>query len=324
MHSRRRRSLLAVAGAAVTLLAGTANVAASTPDEGSGITPEALVAAAEQSATAPSRYEMYLEMSGVAGMPTMGSTSRPLATGSVSGTSSTALMDMSVLMGGLLPLDDDDLTMEMITIEQDLYIRAPFFAALAEMSGRTSGPMSAFVELGDGWAFVDGAALSTDAADIGSLLGANAGNPTAMYAALGTTSKTAPLGTETIHGIPSSGVTATVGFVEMMEAQNLDPSLMPADLSSLADAELPIEVWLGDNGFITRVVFEFDVDTLTAAASIGGLDDSEAELLDEMRGLVTTMIMESFDFNSPDIVIAPPKEYVDMTTEFGELLEMAQ
>lgn len=263
-----------------------------------------------------------MEMSGVPGMPAMGSADTPMVTGSISGTSSTSRVDMSVLMGGLLPVDDDELTMEMINIGQDVYIRAPYFAALAEMAGGNSGPLGSLAELGEQWGYVDTATLAADAGDLGAVLGTGAGSPVDMLAALGTTSKTAPIGTETIHGVTSSGVRATVSLAAMMEAQSIDPSLVPTELSALGDLEIPVEVWLGDTGYITRMVFEMDIEAIAAAAGESGIPGDVD--LDEMSGLVTTMTMESFDFGAADIVIAAPKEFIDVTAAFGDLLAEAQ
>lgn len=318
----RRRSLLAAVAAALTLAVGTSTVSASTPDDGASVTPEALVAAAELSAATSSRYEMYIEMSGIPGMPAMGSEDTPLATGAISATSATARLDLSVMIGGALPLADDDLVMETITIGQDVYVRAPYFAALAEISGGPTGPLGDFADLADRWAYVDGTALAADAGDLGSLLGASTGSPTALFGALGTTTKTAPIGSETIHGVPSSGVRAMVDFATIAQAQNVDPSILPPDLGATGDLEIPIEVWLGDNGHITRLVIEMDSDVLATAAEQSGAPDSLD--LSAISGVSSTMTMESFDFGAADIVIEAPTEFVDMTQQFGDLLAEAQ
>src|SRR5690606_23539101 len=155
-------------------------------------------------------------------------------------------------------LADLDPTMETITIGNDVYLRAPFLATLGDLLGGPTGPLGPFVALGDGWGYVDFAALQGDPADVGLVLGHSSASPTALYEVVTTSSQLEPLGTETIHGVEATGVRATVDFEAMLEAQKIDVAELPGGGEGLADATFPLEVWLGADGYIRRLSFTFD------------------------------------------------------------------
>lgn len=330
MRLRRRLLALAttvsVAGLAAPQVGATTVPPAPPADGGAVPTSEEVAAAAERTAAVPNRFEMFIDLSGIPGAPSFG-TDTPFATGSVDGTSSHVLIDASSILGGgagMPPqLADLDPTMETITIGNDVYLRAPFLATLGDLLGGPTGPLGPFVALGDGWGYVDFAALQGDPADVGLVLGNSSASPTALYEVVTTSSQLEPLGTETIHGVEATGVRATVDFEAMLEAQKIDVAELPGGGEGLADATFPLEVWLGADGYIRRLSFTFDADTLTAAAEATGQSVPTADLA-MAPGFGATMTIESFDFDADDIAIEAPADHVDITADFGELLELTQ
>lgn len=338
------RPLLALVAAAVPFCAVGTVAASTTPsdppadtsvpaDSGAGsagsitvgavdpTTPDGLAAAAELSAATPSRFEMFMEISGMPGMPSLGDGDTPLVSGEIDGTSSRVVMDLSSLLGGI-SVGGSDWSMEMITIGQDLYMRAPFFGEIADLAGDATGPLAELSELGDGWGYIDGEALGATAGDVGAALGASTGDPGAFYAAIATTSKVEPLGTETIRGVESTGVRALVDFAAIAEAQKLDASTLPGGAAAYEGLQFPVEVWVGDDGYVSRITLEFDGETLAAAADASGESVPADAAAIEAISITTTI--ESFDYAADDIAIEAPTDFVDITEAFGELLAEGQ
>jgi len=332
--TRRSRSLLialvvvapvAICGAGVfasptpgdsPTIASTLPPGASTPPS-----PDELNAAGEKSSQAPYRFEMFMEMSGL-GLSIDGDT--PLASGEYADGASHMVMDLSAIFASVadqLPaeLADMEMTMEMISEGTDLYLRAPFFAAMAEDAGGAAGPLGAFVALGDGWGYVDGSTMpGMTAGQVTGAFGVGAGDPSAFFDLLADVEGAEAIGTEDIHGVSSTGVRAEVSFAELLAAQGTDVSQLPTtpgvDLASLT---LPIEVWIDKDDFVRRFVIEFSPEVFADAAESSG-QDIDPEML---GGLEMSMTMEMFDYDAADIVIEAPTDFVDITDDFIELLE---
>lgn len=249
----------------------------------------------------------------------------PMATGEVDGDSIHMRMDLGAIFGDAsaagLPAGMD-FTMEMLTVEGAIYIKAPMFADLAEQMGDDAGPLEAFVELGDGWGYIDPEGLGADAAEIGAALGAATVNPGAFYATLATASKLEVIGTEPMHDTEATGVRAMVDFDSLMEAQGGMPASPGVDVEALEGLSFPLEVWVGEDGYIHRIVFTMDEDTMAAAAEADTESSDLDDMAEEMSGVSVTMRIDSFDFGDPEISVVAPTDFVDITDAFSELMEL--
>lgn len=301
--------------AAVALLAAPTAGSATAPP-GDALTAEELAAAAERSANTSYRFEMLMT---VTGLP-MFEIDGPLASGEFTGKRMHMRMDLGVVFASLLDmpgappevqeLRDADLTMEMILDGTDIYVRAPFFATLAEMMGPEAGSFEVFAELGDGWGYVDLTRLEgTELGDITEAVGGMGGDPLSFFALLSDIGKTEQLGSETIRGVESVGVRAHVDFGELMEVQGAPVDLPAGDLENLANVTFPIDVWVGSDGYISRVAFTFDSETMAQAAEDSDIDEPALDMLGEFE---MTMAMEMFDYADPAIVVEPPTEFTDI------------
>jgi hypothetical protein len=302
--------------AVASVLAPTAlaiDAAASTPVEPLPL--EAVVAATMQTVEVPSRLELRVATD-IPGMTLDGET--PLATGEVSGTSAHLVADLSPLLAGAgMPAGVDSMV-ELTLIGSDLYFRAPLLATVAEMMPSTPGaenPLGALADLGDGWAYLDTIALAAaSGADMSTMT--SAVNPAQLLELLGSATKTDDLGTETIRGVETTGVRLNLDFSRLIEVTS---SLVPdesvgglGDLDDLAGMTAPIDVWVGDDGYVHRVAIAMDSAAFGDAADVTGMGDFSL-----------AMTIDLFDFGATDIAVEAPADFVDITDSLVELMEMA-
>jgi hypothetical protein len=294
---------------------------ASTPPPDDTVTPDAVNDAGEKSSTAPYRLEMFMEAS-LMGMTIDGDT--PLAFGEFAGEQSHMNMDFGVMFADMIPADEMppelrgvDLVMEFITDGTDLYIRAPFFAALAELEDGGGDPtMEVFTQLGDGWGYVDGSAVPGVDATLSSTMGVGTADPEALFDLLSNAEGAEPIGTVDIRGVSTSGVRAEVDFAELMETQGLPAS---SDEGAPTGMTFPIEAWIDKDGFVRRIVMNLNGEAIAEAAAAAG-EDIPTSMFGDMNMSVT---MEMFDYNAADIVIEIPTEFTDITDDFAEIMPPA-
>jgi hypothetical protein len=315
-------SLAALAAVGVCGAASPAAVASTVPPDDVA-TPDAINEAGEQSSTAPYRLEMFMEAS-LLGMTIDGDT--PLATGEFAGDQSHMTMDLGAIFADLIPADEMpsellgvDMVMEFVADGTDLYIRAPFFAALAELDGAAEDPtMQVFTQLGDGWGYVDGTAVpGVDAGSLTGTLGIGSADPAALFALLSDVEGAESIGTADIRGVSTSGVRADVNLSDLMEAQGT-PIASTGD--SFDNATFPIELWIDKDGFVRRIVMDMSGEAIAEAAEAAG-DDTPTSMFGDMNMSIT---MEMFDYNAADIVIEVPTESTDITDEFAEIVPPAE
>jgi hypothetical protein len=299
------------------------------------VTPEELSAAAERSSATPSRFELFIDVSGVPsdeGAVPLDSivasdagavppdTRTPVATGEIDGTSTRVQMNLGPLLaelaqGAALPVGD--LAFEAIVMPDAYYLRAPMLAELANEVSEAAASLGAFVDLGEGWGRVDLAALGASPGDVGGTLGTTGAYPPEMFDAVAAAAKLTDIGTETIRGVPSTGVQADVELSRLLEGQGADPAEVPELDTSLTGVTFPMQVWIGEDGFIHRVSFTIDDATLAAAAQATGQQMGPADMF---AGLSLTLTLESFDYGAADIAITAPVEFVDITGALTQLL----
>jgi hypothetical protein len=308
-----RVSRRAVIGCALSI-AGAVGAGPTVWASGEPTPAELLADAAERSAAVPSRFEMFVALEGP-GISSPGD--EPLATGEIDGTSSHIVVDLSAALGSAAAvLGDIDWTMEIITLGKTMYIKAPLLADLAEMTGSSSGPLAAFVELADGWGSVDlGSLTGASAEQLTSMLGGTGASPAAFYTVLATTSKLTPLGVADVNGVSSSGYETVVDLGDILAAEGTDAAA--SDPAAVTGIDVPFEVWLGDDGYIRRMAYEMDAEATAAAAAASGQD------ADDVDDTTMRMQLDSFDFDDPSIVIEAPPDATDITDAYAALLEFS-
>lgn len=331
MTRRSHSLLLAVASVAPLAVCGAGAFAASAPDGVLTVAstvppiddpanPDALNEAGEKSSQAPHRFEMFMDMSGL-GLSIDSET--PLATGEYANGASHMVIDFGAIFESVaddMPTEMQgmDMTMEMISEGTDLYIRAPFFAAMAEDAGGAAGPLGAFATSGDGWGYVDGSQIpGVTAGQISGTFGIGGADPSAFFDLLTDVEGAEAIGTEEIRGVGSVGVRAEVSVAELMAAQGTDTSQLPVSGVDFASMTMPIEVWIDNDGFVRRIVMDISPETFADAAESSGQDLDP----DMLGGFEMSMTMEMFDYAATDIVIEVPIEFVDITDDFIELVE---
>jgi hypothetical protein len=345
------RRVVAVGSGAALLVVAACAQEATAPDTATGTgadvgefaaTGEYLSAVAD--ATDGSTYRMTMDLTMRVGAEgeslEMGG---PIMTGETDGDLSAMTLDMGELIRDLAaqaPSDepvpegflDGDLTMEMITDGETLYLRAPFFAAIAQMaldSGAARGDLGALADLaalGDEWGHVDISEMSPS--EIATTAGAQTADPKVFLDMLAHGTDVRDLGTQTIDGDQVRGLTATVTYEDMIEAQDLDaddvrgqfggavgPSPDDVDADELLDAvfalEVPLEVWVDDADHVRRITMALDM-----ARAFEGFDEAP-----DGFEMAVDFSMNFFDYGDESIAIEVPTSTLDVTDEFAELQE---
>lgn len=351
----RRRSTVAAA-LTVTLVGGGCADAAGGPDAAIGgevgefaATPEYLAGVAD--ATDGLNYRMSMDMTMIVEAEgeslDMGGT---LMTGEVEGERSTMTLDMGELFGDMAaqaPADeampeellDGDLTMEMVTDGSTLYMRAPFFTTMGEMaldagaSRDDLGPLGDLAALGEQWGRIDLTEVSPS--QVASAAGAQTSDPRAFLDVVTRGTDVHELGSETIDGVETRGLGATVTYGDMVEAQGMDADDVREQMSAGAGAsgddelaetfdgvleamfamEMPVEVWVDDDDRVRRITLDMNMtEVLGAAAEEAGEDLGDG-------GMSMAMVMDFSDYGDESIEVEIPTDSVDITDEYLALID---
>jgi hypothetical protein len=230
-------------------------------------------------------------------------------------------------VGGALPPEFEgiDMTMEMISLPDTLYLRAPMFAALSDIGGGAdAGVPPALVDLGDGWGSIDVAALG-DAlpADVqNAITGGQAFDPTVYLELVSGAEGVEELGTRDIDGEQVTGLSAEVSFGDLLEAAGTDPSafgeLGPNEATDdlydqMTRMTTPVEVWVDEAGFVRQIAYTLDMSELLDA-----LGESSSALGGDMSFGYT---MDLYDYGDESISIEAPADATDITESFASLVE---
>ena len=288
--------------------------------------------AAEQSQAESYRFEMIMSMSGIPGAPSI--EDAKLATGEADGERVHLVMDFDDLFSQMAEGEDMppqmagiDFSMEMITDPETLYVKSGLLAMAAQMLGPDA---EALAGLDDSWGKVD---LTEFAdllpADVAQQLGAQGTDPTAMLDVLQEVGGVEELGSETQDGVAVTGYAAEVSLEDLLEAQGMSAEDFTAmlggganvtEIEAVLDAEMPIEVWVDDEGYVRRQVM-----TIGGSELVGVIEDSDVSVSDEeaqaMESFVMEMDMRMHDYGA-DITVDEPEDAIDVTDAFQSLLEM--
>jgi hypothetical protein len=255
-----------------------------------------------------------------------------MMTGEVDGDQSSIHMDMSSMLGqmpGAAPgADPDQLTMDMVTDGQLVYIKAPMFGFLAEQaedmgSGGEPNPFADLAVVADQWGSIDAAALGGDVGvgDVVGQVGAQGGDPRQFLQLVSEASDPHELGDDVIKSTRVQGLGAAITFEEMLAAQGRDvdefiaqtpggDAIPQAMLDQMLQLEVPVEVWVDADDHVRRVKIDLDMTELLSSA---GLDDDAGSV-----SMTTTM--DFFDYGADDIAIEIPEATVDVTDAYAALL----
>ena len=323
----RHRRALASALAASALLVG----AAACSDEGE---PDALTGgeadtgepgrfaataaylgqAADRSAAEGYRTELRFSMS-----DEVGDDSPLMASGTIEGDAFHMEMDLGPMMSEVAesvgePMPPEmagmDLTMEMAGDADAFYLRAPMMATLGGGTG-VAGDLAA---IGDGWGFVDMAALGEHVpGDVASALGAQSVDPQAVVAVVQGVDDVEEIGRAEVRGVAVQGLAAEVSMGELMEASGQDPeAIAAAGGEAVFDMPATIEVWVDDDGYLRRMTFGYDLAEVVGAM---GEDPSSFGMAD-MR---FSYMMDMFDYGAT-VDFEAPADAVDITDAYADLL----
>jgi hypothetical protein len=263
-----------------------------------------------------------------------------IATGAFDGERSQVTMDFGAMlqqiggMGEEVPseLADADLTMEQVVDEDAIYLRAPFFSAMADqVAGEgsdiidmTSEPGGAlfgiYDQLGDGWGRIDVDALGDVLpADVQETLGGGQNaDPRVFLDMLRNTESVEDLGTDEIDGDEVHGLAADVDLGDLLKASGTDPDDIGGgttdELGDFTAFSFPLEVWIDGDDHVRRIDFTFGADSFTDLAEQSGQDIGD--MPDELADFSMGMTMDFADYGDDSISIEAPSDAVDITDDF--------
>lgn len=323
----RRRGLTAVALVTLAALSGACAKKADGPtaqtdggkDPKFEATAQYLAAAVKQSKAKPYKFTFGFEIS-VEGQSI---NADHLMSGEVDGHQASVSMDMGEMLKSIPGMSSlgGDLTLDMITDQKTLYVKAPMIDTLNQMGGLSSranfGPLEAFGGLNGGWGKVDLSTLSDDA--LGQVMGstgAQGGDPGKFLDMVKNASNPHDLGSDTIDGVAVKGLGASSTFKDLIRSEGQDPdaylkklgSDVPSSMvSKILDLEVPMQVWFDGDNQVRRIKLDVDMNKLMGELGAG-----------EAGGASMSMSMDFSDYGDSSIAIQPPANATDVTAKFKD------
>ena len=186
--------------------------------------------------------------------------------------------------------------MEAITEGTSLYLRAPFFASMAQL-GALPGAED-LVELGDAWGYVDLTATGLTAEELAGLTGAQTGaSADDLLALLGAVGgDVTEQGAAEVRGVPTTRYRAEIGLDDVLAAQDMSASDLGGLGGNLAAVTIPFDIDVDVDGRVRRM--EVIIDTSFIADLIGEAAPAGTE------ARIST-IVELYDFGA-DVAIVDP------------------
>ncbi|HEX6416961.1 MAG TPA: hypothetical protein VFZ77_00645 [Acidimicrobiales bacterium] len=226
-----------------------------------------------------------------------------------------------------------DLSVEMAGDGETLYMRAPIYGLLGQVtedSGRDMrlGPFADLAAMGDGWGVVGLDRLGeTVPGDVASAMGAGGIDPGKVVDLVRRTEDVEDLGIDEIRGDRVHGLSAELSMGDLLEASGQDPAAFAETNLGDAGEELaasmyatttPMDIWIDDDGYLRRIEYALDMDELAST-----MDDDAADLVGETRlaGLDLRYAMDMFDYGAT-VEFDPPDDAVDITNAFAEILNL--
>lgn len=292
----------------------------------------------EASSSQPYRFEAFITMGFETDGEFEGITDVPVMSGASDGTRSSSDGDISRMVeemasvdGSDLPFDPDevDLGIETVTDGDDVYVRAPGYAEIADLLANPDGavpPMiTAVMDLGDKWGHVDLSALDANLLPGQVFSQLNQGqnlDPAFYIELLQDTQEVDELGVDMIDGVSAIGLAADVRMVALLEAQGVDPETVLAEVAS-EDADLaadvlesfafPMEVWLDEAGDVRELTMDVGGATADLLAELGEEGPPEG------YQLATTIRFSDHGDETIEIAVPAPSDTVDITDSVQDL-----
>jgi hypothetical protein len=145
---------------------------------------------------------------------------------------------------------------------------------------------------------------------VGSSVGHDPGGLLEFLKSVG--AKVTTVGTEELRGVETTHVRTTVNLQQLISKANaerkakLDKALASLGASDFAKTALPIDAWVGTDGYVRKVVMSF--------AFAGGTKDASI-----MDGTKLSVTMELYDFNQPvDIQVPDPADVGTLGSILGQ------
>lgn len=247
------------------------------------------------------RFEMYVAE---AGTVLDVAPAEPLTVGEVSGDRSRVFTDIGPVFdaifaaagnGSVRDLLGDDLSMEAITEGTSLYLRAPFFASMAQL-GALPGAED-LVGLGDTWGYVDLTATGLTAEELAGLTGAQTGaSADDLLALLGAVGgDVTEQGASEVRGVPTTRYRAEIGLGDVLAAQDMSAADL-GGFGNIGNVTIPFDIDVDADGRVRRM--EVIIDTSFIADLVGEAASAGTE------ARIST-IVELYDFGA-DVVIVDP------------------
>jgi hypothetical protein len=253
----------------------------------------------QTAAVTSARLEGSIRMTGIEGLPSGAEFSIPFSGEFDNETGVSAFrMDMSKIAeiaGEGLPPGFGDLfgEMEIRTFGDVAYMKFPFFSALL-------GAETEWVRL---------PADDAGSAAGGFSAGVSPSNPTAaldVYA--DAEAEISDLGGETVRGVQTTHYLVLIDVQKLLETATPEERAEIEAQGPLPFDELPLHLWISDDGLVYRYVMEFSGESVQTAPGEG---------FDMM-----TMTFEIFDYGAAINVEEPPASQVTDAEELGGLIDL--
>lgn len=232
-----------------------------------------------------------------------------------------------------------DVSMEFVSDGGTLYVRAPYFATtLAAMEDQGATPaelevLAALAELDDEWGSIDLSQISVGEA--ASVSGAQSSDPRAYLDLAAEGRDVHELGSESIGGVDTRGIGASVTYADVLAAEGGDPDQLREYFSALFDdlasneddaevlqvvidemfaVEMPVEVWVDADDRVRRIVLDVNTAEVMARAT-ERLGTGPTGV-----GVSVVMTMDFTDYGA-DVDIEVPETAIDVTGEYQALIE---
>jgi hypothetical protein len=256
-----------------------------------------------------------------------------MMTGEVDGDRYASTMDMGGMTSAMAeqsgqsvdPAFEQSLTMEMVGDASEQYIRSAIFDHAIELQPDAFGPAGEdLAQLGDQWGRIDLGALGDAVpADVQEAVTGQGTDPSAFFDLVAAAEGVEELGDDEIDGVAVTGLSADVGFADMLESSGADAEAlaeaMPGGdmeqvMGAMGDLTMPLEVWVDDEGLVRRMSYELDMEELATA-----LDIPEEELGEDDR-FALGYTVDVTDYGADDIDIRFPEDSIDVTDAFASLM----
>jgi hypothetical protein len=288
-------SVPATEATTTTAAAETTTTAEATTGEAKGL--DVLLSASESAAEMTSaRIEGFMSVEGVQSED-LGTVSFEVPFTTVFDTEADAfsmVMDMSG-MAGAVPTDEDPFAEMMLTefevrqIGEDAYVKMPF--------------LTMFLDTDAEWILMPADETDTFTADMGV--------QTDPYEMLDeyrdANADVQDLGTESVNGVDATHYRVVIDGESYYASLSDEEKAQLEAEGPLPTGEFPIDLWISEEGYVVRMLIEFDGD--------------EAELAPDEQFDRMTLSYDVFDINQP-VEITAPDDFVamdDLTGAFGDL-----